>query len=441
MVVFLLLNLLIVNFQQKWYCSKGTAGPYGRVLVGDTDCDSQIELIFGYGESLQDKIVVYELYPDSLFYLEAIIDTMANETWSVGDFDVDGLHDLLLMGDFGLPVVGLQIYESPDSFSYPIIEIWRDTVGPPAVHPVCVYDIDQDNIPEIVKEIAPPYGNLAIYEAVGDNQYDLIYTDSNSAPSSTIAFGDYDQDGNTEFAMGNLSAGAPGAWYWVYECSANNTYELIAQDAVLTKNIKDCISVPDADGDGKWEFVVKGYVIPSSRIDVFIFEATSDNAYEIVDTLILQGGDYGGGYSAAGDVDGDSIPEIVLEARQNVFIIKASGNDSFYVWDTLPGNDAGSSIAVYNIDGNEYQDIVISGNHHTRIYEYNPEGVEEYRSSNEVKHNFFPTVFTGPLLLPEGVNCRVFDITGRAVLPQQVKPGVYFVEVDGEIRQKVVKVR
>jgi len=51
------------------------------------------------------------------------------------------------------------------------------------------------------------------------------------------------------------------------------------------------------------------------------------------------------------------------------------------------------------------------------------------------------TIISGPLLLPEGKTCRVFDITGRIVTPDRMSPGIYFVEVDGEITQKVVKVR
>ena len=52
-----------------------------------------------------------------------------------------------------------------------------------------------------------------------------------------------------------------------------------------------------------------------------------------------------------------------------------------------------------------------------------------------------PTVLSGPLRLPEGVNCRVFDITGRVVAPQHIKPGVYFIEIDEQIVQKVIKVK
>ena len=51
------------------------------------------------------------------------------------------------------------------------------------------------------------------------------------------------------------------------------------------------------------------------------------------------------------------------------------------------------------------------------------------------------TVFRGPLQLPEGRRCKVYDITGRVVAPDRVRPGIYFIVVDGIVTKKVVKVR
>jgi hypothetical protein len=56
-------------------------------------------------------------------------------------------------------------------------------------------------------------------------------------------------------------------------------------------------------------------------------------------------------------------------------------------------------------------------------------------------NDFGGTIFSGPLILPEGKNCKIFDVTGRVVLPDKMRPGIYFVEIDGKITQKVVKVR
>lgn len=68
-------------------------------------------------------------------------------------------------------------------------------------------------------------------------------------------------------------------------------------------------------------------------------------------------------------------------------------------------------------------------------------GVKENRSSVVNYKGISATIFTGPLLLPESKTCRVFDITGRVVAPDKLKPGIYFIEIDGRITQKVVKIR
>jgi len=51
------------------------------------------------------------------------------------------------------------------------------------------------------------------------------------------------------------------------------------------------------------------------------------------------------------------------------------------------------------------------------------------------------TIINGLLILPDDKKCRVYDITGREVVPNKVSPGIYFIEIDGTIKQKVVKVR
>ena len=311
MGVFLFISILSTHFVQKWHCVKGTGGPYGRILVADTDRDSRIELIFGYAESLHIKSVVYELYPDNNFHLEAIIDTMSSECWAIGDFDLDGLYDVVLNGYFGLPGVGQHIYESPDSFSYPTQEVWRDTVGQGGVIPIVVFDADRDGIPEIFNNDGGGQPNWVwVYEFNGNNQYDTVCTFSPitqgflEQPNSTYAFGDFDEDGKIEFVMGDLDGAPYGADFWVFECPANNTYEQIYTGYLPTVNINDCFSVPDADRDGKWEFVVKGFRILSGLINVFILESTGDNTYEVIKSFTLPGGDYNGGYSDAGDIDG-----------------------------------------------------------------------------------------------------------------------------------------
>jgi hypothetical protein len=51
------------------------------------------------------------------------------------------------------------------------------------------------------------------------------------------------------------------------------------------------------------------------------------------------------------------------------------------------------------------------------------------------------TIIRGALQLPKEKNYRIFDLTGRIVAPGTMRSGIYFLEVDGKIIQKIIKVR
>jgi hypothetical protein len=68
-------------------------------------------------------------------------------------------------------------------------------------------------------------------------------------------------------------------------------------------------------------------------------------------------------------------------------------------------------------------------------------GVIEYEPISAEVDQVVSTIFYGHLQLPEGKECKVFDIMGRVVEPEKIHPGIYFVEVDGVMVQKVIKIR
>jgi YVTN family beta-propeller protein len=68
-------------------------------------------------------------------------------------------------------------------------------------------------------------------------------------------------------------------------------------------------------------------------------------------------------------------------------------------------------------------------------------GVEEEKVLNDPRNSLGATILRSPLQLPEGKKCKVFDITGRVVEPTKIQPGIYFIEVDGVVIQKLVKVK
>lgn len=76
-------------------------------------------------------------------------------------------------------------------------------------------------------------------------------------------------------------------------------------------------------------------------------------------------------------------------------------------------------------------------------YRYWPGGSDIKEDNfSQTKHGHFgPTIISGPLFLSDDGKCRVFDITGRVVEAGNIKPGIYFIEIDGKITQKVVKTK
>lgn len=74
-------------------------------------------------------------------------------------------------------------------------------------------------------------------------------------------------------------------------------------------------------------------------------------------------------------------------------------------------------------------------------YEYVAGIAEETNSITGGNSNPITCIITGPLVLPEGKSCKVFDIIGKEVIPHKIRPGIYFIEVEGYITSKVVKLR
>lgn len=66
--------------------------------------------------------------------------------------------------------------------------------------------------------------------------------------------------------------------------------------------------------------------------------------------------------------------------------------------------------------------------------------IEESSSRPRIKMQL-PTVFAGPLDLPENINYQLFDITGREVFSDNISPGIYFIKIEGLKTIKIIKLK
>ncbi len=105
--------------------------------------------------------------------------------------------------------------------------------------------------------------------------------------------------------------------------------------------------------------------------------------------------------------------------------------------------DFANDLAVDN-DGNAFvtgRSWGPSNNDDYATIKYSPVSIEEQKVILVENNHVRSTIFRGPLQLPDGRKCKVLDITGRVVEPDRIAPGIYFVEIDNKIVQKVIKIR
>jgi photosystem II stability/assembly factor-like uncharacterized protein len=139
--------------------------------------------------------------------------------------------------------------------------------------------------------------------------------------------------------------------------------------------------------------------------------------------------------------------------RHNPDIVYGSGGRF-----VIPGigvyvsTDAGQTWTAYNqglpttdiievVSDQLISERVYVGTRSSGVYIRNQVGIQEETSITTESWDRGAIIFSGSLHLPEGRKCRVFNITGSVIAPEKMQPGLYFVEVDGKIQQKVIKIR
>lgn len=256
-----------------------------------------------------------------------------------------------------------------------------------------------------------------------DTCYNFWQYETDWPISSSPALGDIDNDGNLEVVIGaydgNLYAlnAEDGSFLWSYETNGSIRSSPVLGDidgddsleAVFMSDVCTVYAVNGEDGSFLWS-----YITPGNRV-------ISPSA-------------------ALGDIDGDGLLEVVIGGG-DYRLYALNGEDGSVLWSYQTCALIFANAAFGDIDNDENIEVVVGSGDYI-VYALNGEDMGRLEESTVARSNDYSrTILRGPLVLPKDKNCRVFDITGRVVIPEKIKPGIYFIEIDGVVTQKVVKVR
>jgi hypothetical protein len=392
-----LLVIASLTSAQTWHLRSAADIPDGRNNLGapvcaDVDRDSRPDLTFwrytpddyrwlwqvyeyrSYGrfDLVQSETCIGHTYPDSGVHKGMFIPT------DVGDIDGDGLTEYLGYNEHYSPgsiksMVCLYEVRDTGPEHYPDTLVWRYEYSLETDAPYEWYagDMDRDGLPEV---LATNTGYTYVFELRGNNRLDSVFRTPLEYAGFDYAIGDFDRDSATEFVFA-----APDLEYaYVYECVGNDQYALV--DSFLQpygRNGYDAFAGDDVDGDGQPEFFIKydQYTGSISNYRLLMYEAVGNNEYESVEIdsqFGVTGWPSDAGASCCADIDGDGTEEVVVSYDYFVCVLKATGTNQFarkWTWRNPGPGDPQSQVACYDMNRNGYQDIVISGNGHTWMYE------------------------------------------------------------------------
>jgi hypothetical protein len=383
----LLLLILAATDSAQWhikqvaFINRGMDWDLANIVPWKISRDSRPTLIFSGGiPGAYDGLYFYRYAPTNRYVL-AKIDTgnigmglipgnMA--PWAAGDIDHDSCQELVGFNGEGFSSYWYDlatVYKPPSGHPCPDSLVWyaRYDSNPHGYgnEPFYITDLDQDGKKEIFFQCA--YSGLLIYEYVANDSLRLAATPPGMGYA--YAFGDFDRDGGMEYASAGISSPNP---VMVGKCIGDDQY--VPWDTVIMPydNGHDVFSAKNLDGTGRQVFFVSFYSVPSRHTWLYMFEPTQGtHGYEpyLVAESDVNSSDKNA-RSVCGDIDGDGTDEVIWSCGTHILMFKCLGGRDFeQVWYWSNGGNNSCNLNVYDMNGNGYNEILMSGSGRTIIFE------------------------------------------------------------------------
>jgi hypothetical protein len=287
-----------------------------------------------------------------------------NSSVAWGDYDNDGDLDILLTGCTGTKFIS-KIYKNNGNNTF--TEQTGISLTGVGWSSVAWGDYDNDGDLDILLTGFVSYGNYIskIYKNNGNNTFtEQTGISLTGVSDSSVAWGDYDNDGDLDILLtGNTGATRISK---IYKNNGNDTFT--EQTGISLTGVSSCsVAWGDYDNDGDHDILMTGYSdlknVPVSKVYRNNGNNTFTEQAEILITGVYDGSAVWGDYNNDGDLDillagniGISYPIYISK------IYKNNGDNSFteQIGISLSGVYAGSvAWGDYDNDGN--LDVLLTG--------------------------------------------------------------------------------
>jgi len=282
--------------------------------IGYLDSDSLLDMLTQYGETLGVTYIrVYESFNRNEFPKQPTwtwryeFNGNGVQAMYITDLDRDGQNEILT-GDTYV----IYVFECRGDNNYQKVFWDTVTINPDIWPNFAVGDFDRDSMMEFVISAIGGRPNVLVYECSGDDRYQIVFTDTLPTfnMNDDVTGPDLDGDGILEFILGDLHGRSPigVAGLWIYEAIGNNQYEIVYQDSVPNLTDRGVYAVHsdcgDVDRDGKPELVWAidrdwmVYKSPGNNQFQRVFSAYGDNGHNTTNIHIH-------------DMNGNGYPEVI----------------------------------------------------------------------------------------------------------------------------------
>jgi hypothetical protein len=298
------------TYNNIWQNTCGERVP--GVVLGDTDNDGYKELAvfisYTTGKRKKDRVTHREIHiyeqgdQENPSRVSADLQDIGCWDLALGDANNDGMLELVVAGGSFIAVF--------EDTGTEINEIWRsENVEDDMPFGVTIGDADSDGYNELVYA-AMPLGQFVVYEHLGGNEWgDEVYSEAITGALDDIKIGDTDDDGINEVVGGGNH-------------NKLTIFEKVGDSYVIDFESEDLggftpgFDTGDFDNDGDTEIAIGTQAYPGPYY-LYIFEY---DYYEGTYVVTYQDGTESVSTIFAGDADNDGVDEITIGTTDGFLI-------------------------------------------------------------------------------------------------------------------------